>query len=295
MGDKVDIFMPVYIGDYLADTTELAAEEHGAYMLLMFTAWRRGGRLPNDQEQLRRAARVDERRWKRVWGMIARFFTVDGDSLVQARLTKELERALARRESAAANGRASAAARRYQRTVNGRSTGVGTGAPTDQSANAQPTGNSSPSPSWSVSGSGSESDLDANQAGARSNGSAKLWPATDWFARFKKAWVDHRGTVSYGGPAADFRATGELQDELDALAPADRMAAQARAPQMFAEFLGDEDPKVAAARHPWSWFAGRFNGLRVPRPAARRSGPVTRSDGNVDALTTWLGKTEVPA
>lgn len=116
MAEKVDIYMKLYIGDYLADTTELSAEEHGAYLLLMFTAWRRGGRLPTDQEQLRRAARVSERRWQKVWGMIARFFTLDGDALVQTRLNQELAKAQATRASASASGRASAEARKRQRT-----------------------------------------------------------------------------------------------------------------------------------------------------------------------------------
>lgn len=39
---KVDIYMPVYIGDLLADTSHLTNEEFGAYMRLLFHQWRRG-------------------------------------------------------------------------------------------------------------------------------------------------------------------------------------------------------------------------------------------------------------
>lgn len=169
MAEKVDIFMPIYIGDYLADTTELAAEEHGAYLLLMFAAWRRGGRLPNDQEQLRRAARVSERRWQKVWGMIARFFTVDGDALIQVRLNQELAKAQAKRASASASGKASAEARRRQRedehSVNDRSTNVGTNEPTEPQQKV----NSSPSTTGSLSLSRSGlPDLGADQTRTRS-------------------------------------------------------------------------------------------------------------------------------
>jgi uncharacterized protein YdaU (DUF1376 family) len=66
-------WMPMYWGDYLRDTRDLTAEEHGAYLMLIAHYWNRGP-LPDDQEALCRVSRVGPKRWPRVWKTISRFF-----------------------------------------------------------------------------------------------------------------------------------------------------------------------------------------------------------------------------
>jgi uncharacterized protein YdaU (DUF1376 family) len=65
--------MPLYVGDYLADTMHLSTEEHGAYLLLIFHYWQCRG-LPTADEQLARIARVSLAKWKKIRPVIAEFF-----------------------------------------------------------------------------------------------------------------------------------------------------------------------------------------------------------------------------
>lgn len=42
---KVDVWMPLYCGDYLRDTIDLNHAEHGAYLLTMMAYWSNGESL----------------------------------------------------------------------------------------------------------------------------------------------------------------------------------------------------------------------------------------------------------
>lgn len=105
-------FMQLYVGDYLADTLDLTAEQHGAYLLLLMTMWRYDAKLPNDPAKLARIARVSARRWHMVWSEIERFFYVEGDHIRNKRLDREHQKAVSisekRSASGAAGGRAKA-------------------------------------------------------------------------------------------------------------------------------------------------------------------------------------------
>ena len=59
---KVSRMMPLWVGDYLADTQHLTCSEHGAYLLLIMAHWS-SGPLPDDDEQLARIARVPMEVW----------------------------------------------------------------------------------------------------------------------------------------------------------------------------------------------------------------------------------------
>ena len=60
MAEKVDIFLPLFVADYLADTTDLTTEEHGAYLLLLMASWRNGGTITSDHAKLARIAKLSK-------------------------------------------------------------------------------------------------------------------------------------------------------------------------------------------------------------------------------------------
>lgn len=111
MSSKTDIWMPLYIGDYLADTSHLGALESGAYLHLLMHSWRTGA-LPADTEQLRRIAKVDPDAWSNAWGTIQAFFKFDASNAPhQERLERERTGWAERKVKAAARAKKAARGR----------------------------------------------------------------------------------------------------------------------------------------------------------------------------------------
>lgn len=96
----------VWTDAYLGDTTHLTTLEHGAYLLLLFTMWRAGGSLPNDDKKLARYAKLSAGQWERIKETVMEFFTVDNGLVTQSRLTRELEFVRQRSERQSRNAKA---------------------------------------------------------------------------------------------------------------------------------------------------------------------------------------------
>jgi uncharacterized protein YdaU (DUF1376 family) len=86
-------FMPLYVADYLADTTHLTTEAHGAYMLILMVMWKERGRIPNDDLILARIARMTPTKWQKMKPSLMVFFRVDGETISHKRLEKEFQKA----------------------------------------------------------------------------------------------------------------------------------------------------------------------------------------------------------
>lgn len=99
---KTDIWMPITIGDYLKDTLELTAEEHGVYFLLLMHYWTKNGKIGSDLRKLSMVARSDIETTERI---LSDFFTIDGDHYINKRADAEMVKAKRRRVSASENGK----------------------------------------------------------------------------------------------------------------------------------------------------------------------------------------------
>lgn len=88
---KRDLWMPLNVGDYLADTGHLSTTQHGAYLLLLMHYWRKR-ELPTDDKQLAAIAKLPLRIWLDMRETIQAFF-FEGwrHKRVEAELQKRME------------------------------------------------------------------------------------------------------------------------------------------------------------------------------------------------------------
>lgn len=86
--------LPLWTDAYLADTRELTAAQHGAYFLLLMTAWRtKENALPDDDDKLARWAAMDKRTWLKNKPVVMSFWRKVDGMFHQKRLDDERKRA----------------------------------------------------------------------------------------------------------------------------------------------------------------------------------------------------------
>lgn len=110
MAKKGDQWMPLYIGDYLADTGRLTTEGHGAYLLLLMDYWRNGA-PPDDDSVLAGIVRLPIAKWKRLRAVVQPFFTVAAGRWNHKRVDEELARTAQIIEQRVSAGKAGAKAK----------------------------------------------------------------------------------------------------------------------------------------------------------------------------------------
>ncbi len=268
---KADVYMKLYIGDYLRDTMHLSTEEHGAYFLLLAHGWLHGGLVPADTERLRCIARVKSDAWQGVWNEIGRFYSrYDDDHLFQKRNREERLRAEKLNEERQRVGRkggkakANNLANRKQTPKQSPSKALANDLANDLANGVAKTYQSE---------SESESDqIRSTTPDARGRNGAEpdrpdppppKWPARPtahdlttafglaWRDAYKKFWTEEAGAVA--------KARELLEDLIPKMPAAEAAIVFASIPKRIERFLASTDPKLVEARHPFSWFVQRFN------------------------------------
>ena len=104
--------MPLYIGDYLADTAHLDAERSGAYLHLLMHYWRKGA-LVDDIDSLASTAKLRPQNASSIiQALLDEFFTKNGDGRWhQKRQDVEREKWQKKKDSAVKRAETAAAAR----------------------------------------------------------------------------------------------------------------------------------------------------------------------------------------
>lgn len=143
---KTDIWMPLYIADYLADTTRLTAEQHGAYLLLIMDYWRNGP-LPDDDAALANITRLSAPTWKKHRPTIARLFQVAQGEWRHKRIDEELHEAGANAKKNAERARKAAAVRWTKDSAKDAVSTPATNAESNAPSNARAMLDQCPSPS----------------------------------------------------------------------------------------------------------------------------------------------------
>ena len=110
MSTKTDIWMPIFIGDYLSATSRLTTQQHGAYFLLLMDYWK-NGRPPDDDEVLAQITKMTPDAWGNARRILLAYFQIEDGHWVQKRIEKELIDSKTRKETAVAKAKAGASAR----------------------------------------------------------------------------------------------------------------------------------------------------------------------------------------
>ena len=109
--EKVDAFMPLWIGAYLADTLKFTTLQHGAYILLLMAYWRDRTPLKDDDDELRSIAKLERTEWRRNRPVLAAKFRIADGVWWHKRVEQELADAQKRKATAVAKAKKAAEAR----------------------------------------------------------------------------------------------------------------------------------------------------------------------------------------
>ena len=101
-------YIQLYPADYLADTTHLTLQEHGAYLLLILNYWQRGFPPKDNDKRLSAICRISESHWLELREILSEFFDIRDGCWYHDRIEYDLEFVKSKSEKASRAGKASA-------------------------------------------------------------------------------------------------------------------------------------------------------------------------------------------
>lgn len=104
-GNKNNIWMPLFVGDYLSDTMHLTTQQHGAYFLLLLAYWKNRGPLP--EKRIKSICKIEDDSWSIDKAIVEEFFDTVSEpgKWVHHRVNEELEKGYKRHQAAVARGK----------------------------------------------------------------------------------------------------------------------------------------------------------------------------------------------
>ncbi len=106
-------FLQLYPGDYFAKTRHFNNCQHGAYLLMIMTAWvRKDGALPNDDEFLAKITCLTIRKWKVVKPSVMEFWYVEDGYLFNERVVEDRKKIAVKTKSLSESGKKGAEAKK---------------------------------------------------------------------------------------------------------------------------------------------------------------------------------------
>lgn len=99
-------FLQLYPGDYFAKTRHFNNCQHGAYLLMIMTAWmRKDGALPDDDEFLAKITCLTIRKWKAIKPSIMEFWYVENGYLFNERIAEDRKKLAVKAKSLSDSGK----------------------------------------------------------------------------------------------------------------------------------------------------------------------------------------------
>ena len=102
---KTDIWIPIYIGDYLSDTMHLTTRQHGAYFLIIMAYWKNNGPLPANG--IKTIAKLSNQEWAEDGSVVSDLFntTIIPNRWVHKRIDREMKLALSNKSKKSKSGK----------------------------------------------------------------------------------------------------------------------------------------------------------------------------------------------